>query len=84
MACELPVVASNVSGIPEVIDHKKNGLLIKLDDKEDLKEKILWCIDNTEKLSLIGTNARETIITKYNIDNMMDQYVRIYNSLVTK
>jgi len=44
-----------------------------------------WCyIENPEKLSLIGTNARKTIITKYNINNMTDQYVRIYNSLVKK
>jgi glycosyltransferase involved in cell wall biosynthesis len=82
MACELPVIASEVSGIPEVIENQKNGLLIKLDDKNDLMEKIMWCLENREKLTTLGANARETILTKHTIDTMTKQYIRMFNSLL--
>ncbi len=82
MACELPVIASDVSGIPEVIQHQKNGLLIKLDDKKDLIEKIIWSIENKDKLSIIGNNARKSILSSYSIGNMTDKYIKVYNSCI--
>jgi glycosyltransferase involved in cell wall biosynthesis len=84
MACELPVIASDVSGIPEVITHEENGLLIKLDDRQDLIEKILWSIDNKDRLALIGENARRSIISSYTIENMTDKYVEVYDSSINK
>jgi glycosyltransferase involved in cell wall biosynthesis len=83
MACKLPVIASDVSGIPEVIAHKENGLLIKLDDRDDLIEKIVWAIENREKLAIIGNNARDTIMMNFSIDNMTDKYIKIYGSFTT-
>ncbi len=84
MACELPVVASNVSGIPEVIEHQKNGLLIKLNDVDDLTKKLLWCIDNPKLLSRLGEHARETIVSIHSIDKMTSSYIEIYKDLLKK
>lgn len=47
--CGTPVVAFNVGGIPDMIDHKKNGYLAKYRDAEDLAVGIRFCLENKMK-----------------------------------
>ena len=56
----LPVVATRVGGIPEIIENDKTGLLIEPDEPEILKEAILKIISNKEK-------QNKMIIESYNI-----------------
>lgn len=48
IVCGTPVVGFNVGGIPDIIQHKKNGYLAKYKDSDDFREGIEWClhIDN--------------------------------------
>jgi glycosyltransferase involved in cell wall biosynthesis len=46
----VPVLASNIEGIAELIEEGKNGLTFKAVDKSSLIEKMVWCIENSEKL----------------------------------
>lgn len=82
MACELPVIATNVSGIPEVIENNLNGFLIDEKDKISLIQKILWCIEHQEEIIFIGKNASRTIKEKFEIDRMAGEYTKIYSRLV--
>lgn len=43
--CQTPVVGFNVGGVPEIIEHKKNGYLAEYKSAEDLANGILFCID---------------------------------------
>ena len=65
-ACELPVIASAVGGIPEIIDDKENGLLIKTRSTEDLFEQLNYIIDNPDIAKFMGQSARKKIINKFN------------------
>lgn len=49
MACNKPIVASNVGGISNIIEDNKNGLLCNKNDYKDLSEKILTLIEDNEK-----------------------------------
>ncbi|WP_167459515.1 glycosyltransferase family 4 protein [Pedobacter jejuensis] len=57
MSCGLPVITTYNSIGPDIIEDKKSGLLIESNNKAAIKDSINWCINNKEKLSLIGIEA---------------------------
>lgn len=57
MALGCPVVASRVGGIPEIIQHERNGLLCRAGNAEDLAEKILMLLRNPELAARLGRQA---------------------------
>lgn len=84
MACGLPVVASEVGGIPFVIENFKDGILVKPRDKGDLSKKIRWCVENPEKSKKIGENASKKARERYSLQRMTDEYLEIFKKLVDK
>ena len=61
-----PCIGSNVGGIPEVIDHKVNGILVEPGNVLELAESILWCEQNKEKASYFGEKIREKVLREFN------------------
>lgn len=58
MACGTPVIVSENTGAKDLIKEGENGYIIPIMDTEALKEKILWCYNNRDKLEDMGKNAR--------------------------
>ncbi len=82
MANGVPVIASNVGGVPEIIEDGKNGLLFETGDFEDLSCKITRVLklkdDESEKLrDTLMERGRETI-KKFNWKAMADEVDEIY------
>ena len=65
MSMEVPVVASEVSGIPEIIDDGVNGLLVKSGDPQDLAKKLRLAFDQPELTQKIAKNARQKVLTMF-------------------
>lgn len=59
MAAGLPIVASDASGIPEVIRHGEEGLIFRNGDSCDLMEKVRWALRHPEAMQRMGAAARE-------------------------
>ena len=59
MACGKPVVASNVGGIPFVVEDGKTGLLFESGNVEDLAEKVIFLLQNEELRKKMGEAGRE-------------------------
>ena len=59
MACGLPIVAFDVGGMPELIDHKKNGYVASARDVNDLKSGIGWTRDN---ICVAGKMSRDKAV----------------------
>ena len=55
MACGVPVIATNISGIPELIKHRETGLLFEPGDTDTLTKHMRFAIDNPEKMKEMGT-----------------------------
>jgi glycosyltransferase involved in cell wall biosynthesis len=81
MACELPVVASNIGGIPEVIDDGENGILVGADSEPELLDAITELLDSPSKRRKIGQNARKTIddLSRSIVSEHMDLYCDVTN-----
>ncbi len=83
MAVKIPAVASNVDGIPEVIQNYFNGILVQPNDVEqiaDATEKLM--IDN-ELYSKLSKNARDTIVEKFSLSKMVSETEKIYEELIS-
>jgi glycosyltransferase involved in cell wall biosynthesis len=61
MACRLPVVTTAVSGIPELVQHNHNGLLVPQQDPEALALALAHLLDNPAIRQRLGQTGRETI-----------------------
>jgi glycosyltransferase involved in cell wall biosynthesis len=78
-AAGLPVLASNVHGNAEQIKHGINGLLFKFNDKADLKYQIEKLINDPSYIQKLSEN----IIKPKPFDNVAEQYLELYNDMLT-
>lgn len=65
MAMGLPVVSTDVSGIPELIHHNRNGLLVPQQDAEALAKALGQLLENPELRRRLGQAGRETIVKNF-------------------
>jgi len=72
MAASVPIVASDVGGIPEMITDNFNGFLIKPHDAETLAEKILQILENQELAQIFSQNSLERI-KEFSLERMVQQ-----------
>ena len=78
-----PVIASNHGGSREIIENNLSGWLVNPGDPEALGEKILHVLNlEQEKKDLIGSNARKRIIQKFNLKQMLDKTINVYEELI--
>ena len=81
MACGKAVIATPVGGIKDVIEDEKNGIIVNVNDANIFEEKILELLDDSEKRKLLGTNARELIVSKFTLENELEANLNIYRKL---
>ncbi len=82
-ACEVPVIVSNVGGLPEVVRHNETGLILPINNAENLAKAVSFFLDNPEKLSEFGKNGRKFVKEKFNWKNNLQQIDSIYNRFIT-
>ena len=78
-----PVVAFDVPALNEVIDHGKNGSLVKLYDVDGLGKEIIHLFENPELADDMGRKGYEKLQSHYNLDRMTTEMVEIYRSMLS-
>ena len=78
MACGKPVIASNLPGVRGVFKNGEQGLLIKPNDIDDLKEKLSRIISNDKLAQRLGQSARELVEKNYTWEKAADKLNIIY------
>jgi glycosyltransferase involved in cell wall biosynthesis len=73
-----PVVATNVGGIPEIIKHGENGILVPPDDPEKLADAINGLLSNREQREKLAASAHDYIIKNFSWDVLLPQYIELY------
>jgi len=81
MASHVPVIASNVGGLSEVVDHNKNGFLENIGDVESMAEDALSLIDNKEKMINFSNSAREKA-ESFSMNEISQRYLELYQKLI--
>ncbi len=79
MAYGLPVIASNVGGIPEAIQEGKNGYLVPASDEISLADRIGKIIDEgREKRYIMGLRNKKKVLKLFSGKKMAEEYLEIY------
>lgn len=78
MAAGLPVVASAVGGIPEVIDDERTGLLCPPSDPRALADRLCRLMDDAEFSDRLGDSARREMRARYSFDRMVSAFDSLY------
>ena len=76
------VVASNVSGNRDIIEHNKNGLLFNPINEDDLLEKLIFYKECKELIPTMLKNARKRVISNYDIGVIADKIIGFLKSKI--
>ena len=82
LSCGIPVIATNVGGNPEVIQHEKTGLLIPVKDSLALSKAIFWMNDHPDERKVMGKLGRVEMITHYDDDLLINRLMGIHQRLL--
>jgi glycosyltransferase involved in cell wall biosynthesis len=80
MAAGLPVVASSVGGVLEVVDHGRNGLLVPPDDHLALASMLKWLMSAPNIAGRLGAAARASVAARYSFARMVESFDSLYSS----
>ena len=80
MSCGLPVVATSVGGLPEIVDDEV-GALVPPADAEALADGIVRILEDPDREAL-GRRARERVVASWSNRRLVERHVAIYEDLV--
>lgn len=81
MASEVPVIATRVGGIPEMIEDGKNGLLVEADNAEALAGAILRLLENEDLRRSLGKAGRQRAVEQFSFDMIAERLLSEYGNL---
>ena len=79
---KVPVVATNVGGIPEIVTHEKTGLLVPPNDPQSLADAINRLLENREYAKKMVEDAYEFVINNLTWDVLLPKYIKFYEDLL--
>jgi glycosyltransferase involved in cell wall biosynthesis len=82
MALEVPVLATRIAGVPQLIDHEQNGLLIQPGSVDELTRALERLLRDSELRQRLARGGRETIVTRYSFAVRMRKIQAIYDELL--
>ena len=83
MACGLPCVGFKVGGIPEMIDHQKNGYVAQYKSTDDLEKGIQWVLTEADYETL-SANAMKKVASAYSQQSVAMRYINVYHDLMAQ
>lgn len=84
MACQKPVIASCIGGIPSIIDNGVNGLLVPPGNISKLIEKILFLLKNKKYADKIATNARKKALSEFSLEKMINETIKVFQLSINR
>lgn len=79
MSCGVPVIASNVCGIPDLINNGIDGFLAKPKNSDEIAETIMMLLNDEKLMEKIGKNARKKAEKEFNKEKHINKILEIYN-----
>ena len=80
-ACGVPSVGFDIGGVPDIIEHKVTGYVVKPFDIQGLSDAISWVIDDSARQKQLGEKAREKALLRFSEAPVVKRFSQLYSSL---
>jgi N-acetyl-alpha-D-glucosaminyl L-malate synthase BshA len=84
LAVQVPVIASRVGGIPEVVDDGETGFLSAVGDVDKMADDAARLLMDPKLRREFGKRARESATTRYSTDKIIPQYIQFYEEILAQ
>jgi len=83
-ACEVPVIATRIGGIPEVVTDGETGFLSDIGDTEKMASDALRLLADEDMCRAFGERGRDLAVQRYATDTIIPQYIAFYEKVIEK
>lgn len=80
MACGLPVVATDCSSMPELIDHRKGGFLFEIDNRSQMLDYLTRLVNTPGLRAEMGNYNRDKVLAEFPMHKMLEGYGQVFSS----
>lgn len=84
LACETPVISTNVGGISDVVRDGENGILVPQNNAVGLAKALKYLLDNEDIRIKFGQEGRKWIVKHFSLEVVVERLSKIYEKLITK
>ena len=82
LACGIPVVAFDATGLKDIVEHQQNGYLAKPFEPEDLAQGIAYILEDKERHQTLCDRAREKAEKEFTLELQAWRYLSLFNEIV--
>jgi len=82
MASGLPVVASRIGGVTDIVKENETAVLFASENSNDLSQQIISCLGRPDLLAKMGEQARRQMLTQFSFESVALQYIGLYRRLI--
>ncbi|MBU7008193.1 glycosyltransferase involved in cell wall biosynthesis [Peptococcaceae bacterium DYL19] len=84
LACGTPCVAFNIGGMPDMIEHQRNGYLARPFEADDLARGIAWALEDNSRREALSHRAREKVEQEFDIKLIAGKYHELYREILSR
>jgi L-malate glycosyltransferase len=81
-SCEVPVIATRIGGIPEVVTDGESGYLSEIGNIEKMGRDALKLLNDEDLRRKFGAKGRELAVSRYSTDKIIPQYIAFYEKIL--
>jgi glycosyltransferase involved in cell wall biosynthesis len=81
MAAKLPVIASSVGAIPDIITNNVNGVLVKPGSEQELETALIFMLEDRQRRKVMALHGYEKVRDEFSSERMANEYLKIYQDL---
>jgi len=82
LACGVPVVCFDTTGLKDIVDHKINGYLAECFSAHDLAQGIAWVLEDKVRWRSLSQRSREKVEAEFTLKIQADNYLSLYHRLI--
>lgn len=84
LSCEIPVVASRIGGIPDLVKDGETGYLVEPEDVDMFEKKLRELLENSEERRRMGQQGRKNMIANYDSQKVAKRIKQVYEKILSK